>query len=173
MWHPESVSSVDCPQEFFFNYVFQQKNLTVKQDHILKEVRKIWDHYDMREDGHRDDHLHFDAFYDGFMAPHFGCYRCDDARKALSCIDMDKDGKVDWNEFKVCSIVASLESLVQEAGNKKSENGTRALLAQLDPLLTSSNSVNPRLFHLVLFYPGGDPVLKDVPENGKDMKIHP
>ena len=55
----------------------------------------------MRPHTKKDDFLEFDAFYDGFMAPHFGCYKCTDARKALSCIDMDSDGKVDWNEFKV------------------------------------------------------------------------
>merc|ERR1711962_445501 len=87
--------------EEMMEVIINQKNLTVKQEHILKEVRKIWDHYDMRDHDRKDDCLEFDAFYDGFMAPHFGCYRCDDARKALSCIDMDSDGKVDWNEFKV------------------------------------------------------------------------
>jgi len=86
--------------ENMMDVILAQKNLTPKQDHIMKEVRKIWDHYDMRDDK-KDDYLDFFAFYDGFMAPHFGCYKCQDARKALSCIDMDADGKVDWNEFKV------------------------------------------------------------------------
>lgn len=78
----------------------EETKLSSHQDHILKQVRDIWDHYDMR-DCEKDDLLEFDAFYDGFMAPHFGCYKCEDARKALSCIDMDADGKVDWKEFQV------------------------------------------------------------------------
>ena len=63
-------------------------------------------------DGTKDDFLDFDGFYDGFMAPHFGCYKCDDARKALACIDMDADGKVDWNEFKVNDFKVRRSSMV-------------------------------------------------------------
>ena len=48
-----------------------------------------------------DDCLEFDSFYNGFMAPFFGCFRCDDTRKALSAIDMDSDGRVDWSEFSL------------------------------------------------------------------------
>ena len=33
------------------------------------------------------------------MAPYFGCYRCDETKRALKAIDMDEDGSVDWNEF--------------------------------------------------------------------------
>ncbi len=35
------------------------------------------------------------------MSPYFGCYEYEDTRKGLQAIDMDLDGKVDWNEFKV------------------------------------------------------------------------
>ena len=35
------------------------------------------------------------------MAPYFGCYECDDAKKGLQAIDMDSDRKVDWKEFCV------------------------------------------------------------------------
>ena len=60
----------------------------------------MWDEWDLR-DGTIDDELDFFAFYNGFMAPYFGCYRCEETRKALQCIDMDKDGTVDWKEFEV------------------------------------------------------------------------
>ena len=56
------------------------------------------------EDGTKDDCVGFYAFYNGFMAPHFGCYKCEDARKALKCIDMDRDGEVDWFEFEVIAV---------------------------------------------------------------------
>ena len=49
----------------------------------------------------KDDQLEFDAFYNGFMAPYFGCYRCDTTMRALQAIDMDEDGTVDWNEFSL------------------------------------------------------------------------
>ena len=56
------------------------------------------------KDDSKDGFLEFDGFYDGFMAPHFGCYKCEDAKKALQCIDMDADGKVDWKEFQVSEL---------------------------------------------------------------------
>ena len=48
-----------------------------------------------------DDALQFDSFYNGFMAPYFGCFSCADTRKGLKAIDMDKSGQVDWREFMV------------------------------------------------------------------------
>jgi len=68
---------------------------------LLAEIRAMWDEWDLREDGKRDDALAFDSFYNGFMAPFFGCYRCDETKRALKAIDMDADGTVDWNEFAV------------------------------------------------------------------------
>jgi len=67
---------------------------------LISQVRCMWDEWDLR-DGEKDDQLDFDAFYNGFMSPYFGCYRCDETKRALSAIDMDCDGKVDWNEFAV------------------------------------------------------------------------
>jgi len=65
---------------------------------LIEEIRAMWDEWDLR-DGTKDDMLEFDAFYNGFMAPYFGCYRCDETKKALRAIDMDNNGVVDWNEF--------------------------------------------------------------------------
>ena len=45
--------------------------------------------------------LTFDSFYNGFMAPFFSCYRCDDAIQGLQAIDMDSSGEVDWSEFQL------------------------------------------------------------------------
>ncbi|CAH3030331.1 unnamed protein product [Porites evermanni] len=65
---------------------------------LIAEIRAMWDEWDLR-DGQRDDKLEFDAFYNGFLAPYFGCYRCDETKRALKAIDMDEDGTVDWEEF--------------------------------------------------------------------------
>ena len=65
---------------------------------LLAEIRVMWDEWDLR-DGEKDEKLEFDAFYNGFLAPYFGCYRCDETKQALKAIDMDEDGTVDWNEF--------------------------------------------------------------------------
>ena len=70
----------------------------VHAQELLAEIRAMWDEWDLR-DGEKDEKLEFDAFYNGFLAPYFGCYRCDETKKALKAIDMDEDGTVDWNEF--------------------------------------------------------------------------
>lgn len=77
-----------------------------KLDHhkeLLAAVRKVWDEWDLKEEeGDRgDNRLGFYPFYNAFMAPYFGCYECEDSKKGLKAIDMDKNGLVDWNEFCV------------------------------------------------------------------------
>ncbi|XP_078350918.1 uncharacterized protein LOC144635713 isoform X1 [Oculina patagonica] len=76
----------------------------VKSEHaqqLLDEVRRIWDKWDIEEDKEIGDRLKFQSFYNGFMAPFFGCFKCSDTLKALKAIDMDEDGFIDWNEFLV------------------------------------------------------------------------
>lgn len=68
---------------------------------LIQDVRDEWDEWDTREERKDDDRLEFYSFYNAFMAPYFGCYECDEARKALAAIDMDKDGAVDWREFEL------------------------------------------------------------------------
>jgi hypothetical protein len=80
--------------------VEDEKPETVHGERLIAQIRKLWDVWDLR-DGVKDDQLEFDAFYNGFMAPYFGCYRCDTTRLALKAIDMDEDGQVDWNEFSL------------------------------------------------------------------------
>ncbi|XP_072177566.1 uncharacterized protein [Diadema setosum] len=78
-------------------------NFKLKAPHaqsLLAEIRKTWDEWDLKEEKKGDNMLEFDSFYNGFMAPYFSCYRCLDTKKALSAIDMDNDGAVDWNEFE-------------------------------------------------------------------------
>jgi len=71
--------------------------------HLLEEVRKIWDEWDVleKEEERGDDRLRCDSFYNGFMSPYFGCYRCEDTRKGLQALDMDNDDYVDWSEFSL------------------------------------------------------------------------
>ena len=68
---------------------------------LIKEIRKIWDEWDVCEEKPGDNCLEFDSFYNGFMSPYIGCYRCEDARKGLRALDMDSDGFIDWSEFMV------------------------------------------------------------------------
>ena len=67
---------------------------------IIDEIKREWDEWDSQEKK-KDNCLHFDSFYHGFMQPYFGCYRCVDTRLAFKAIDMDADGLVEWNEFLV------------------------------------------------------------------------
>ncbi|KAJ7385894.1 hypothetical protein OS493_013930 [Desmophyllum pertusum] len=78
--------------------ITQHKPKTAHAQELIAEIRAMWDEWDLR-DGEKDDKLEFDAFYNGFLAPYFGCYRCDETKQALKAIDMDEDGTVDWNEF--------------------------------------------------------------------------
>jgi Ca2+-binding EF-hand superfamily protein len=80
--------------------VEDEKPETLHGEKLIAQIRESWDVWDLR-DGVKDDQLEFDAFYNGFMAPYFGCYRCDTTRRALKAIDMDEDGQVDWNEFSL------------------------------------------------------------------------
>ncbi len=68
---------------------------------LIQDVRDIWDEWDIREEQSGDNSLEFYSFYNGFMAPYFGCYECEDSRKGLQALDMDQDGKIDWEEFLV------------------------------------------------------------------------
>ncbi|KAJ7385893.1 hypothetical protein OS493_013929 [Desmophyllum pertusum] len=78
--------------------ITQYKPKTAHAQELIAEIRVMWDEWDLRE-GEKGDQLEFDAFYNGFLAPYFGCYRCDETKQALKAIDMDEDGTVDWNEF--------------------------------------------------------------------------
>ena len=66
---------------------------------LISDVRKMWDEWDSREEEVGDERLQYDSFYNGFMAPYFACYRCDDTKRAMQAIDMDCDDYVDWSEF--------------------------------------------------------------------------
>ena len=68
-------------------------------DRLIAEVKERWDFYDSK-DGDEDDSVEFHHFYEGFMAPYFGCYRCEDSQAGLKALDMDLDGNISWEEFK-------------------------------------------------------------------------
>ena len=66
---------------------------------LVAEVKERWDTWDLQDEVQGDDALQFDSFYNGFMAPYFGCFKCDDTMAGLKAIDMDNDGLVEWKEF--------------------------------------------------------------------------
>ena len=68
---------------------------------LIEEVRKRWDIWDLKDEVQGDDALQFDSFYNGFMAPYFGCFKCDETRAGLKALDMDNDGLIEWSEFQV------------------------------------------------------------------------
>ena len=82
--------------------VIQRVKVTsVHAQHLIEEVRSMWNEWDIEEDKPNDDQLMFRSFYNGFMTPYFGCFMCADTQKALQAINMDNDGYIDWNEFLV------------------------------------------------------------------------
>ena len=68
---------------------------------LIDDVRAMWDTWDLQDEVQGDDALQFDSFYNGFMSPYFGCFRCEDTRKGLQAIDMNTDNLVEWKEFLV------------------------------------------------------------------------
>jgi hypothetical protein len=68
---------------------------------LISDVKDIWNEWDISEGKSGDNRLEFYSFYNGFMAPYFGCYECEDSRKGLVALDMDHDNAVDWEEFEV------------------------------------------------------------------------
>ena len=77
------------------------KTENFRHDQLIAQIRKLWDTWDLQDEVQDDERLQFDSFYHGFMAPYFGCYRCDLTKQGLKCMDMDSDGYVDWKEFLV------------------------------------------------------------------------
>ena len=82
---------------FFFQVEIKCKHI----QNLIRDIRQQWDMWDLRDNDQIDDMLDFHSFYNGFMAPYFGCYRCDETRKALQALDMDCNGWIDWKEFLV------------------------------------------------------------------------
>lgn len=74
---------------------------SVHAQHLIEEVRGMWNEWDIEECKPNDDQLNFNSFYNGFMSPYFGCFKCNDTQQALQAINMDNDGYIDWNEFLV------------------------------------------------------------------------
>ena len=68
---------------------------------LISDVKDIWNEWDISEGRSGDNRLEFYSFYNGFMAPYFGCYECEDSKKGLMALDMDHDNTVDWEEFEV------------------------------------------------------------------------
>lgn len=71
------------------------------EEKVINDVRAIWDAWDVQEDKQNDNCLQFNSFYNGFMAPYFGCFKCDDTKRGLKAINMDQDDLIDWYEFRV------------------------------------------------------------------------
>ena len=67
---------------------------------LINAVHAIWDEWNLNPEA-EGGFLKFEAFYNGFMAPYFGCFSCEDTQRGLKAIDLDKSGKVDWGEFLV------------------------------------------------------------------------
>ena len=79
--------------------VIESTNNTPHINDIIVQIKEDWEVWDIK-DGVNDDQIAFNHFYKGFMAPYFGCYRCNDSQIALRCLDMDTGGTIDWFEFR-------------------------------------------------------------------------
>merc|ERR1719228_1156165 len=78
--------------------IVKDGNLTLHIENLIEEIHDIWKSCENMDSPNK---LSFNEFYNGFMGPYFGCYRCEDSQLALKAIDIDNDNGVDWYEFKV------------------------------------------------------------------------
>ena len=91
------------PTEEMVKEIHEVETKNAAHRELIKEVRFLWDDWNSDDTESQKppggDSMEFDLFYDSFMAPYFGCYRCVDSKKALMTLDMNHDGDVDWTEF--------------------------------------------------------------------------
>ena len=120
--------------------VAEEKPKRMRTQELLSEIRKMWDVWDLRDEIQGDDKLEFDSFYNGFMAPYFGCYRCDETKRALKAIDMDEDGSVDWNEFALYPDARDAEELLSIAFRKGLIPAMQDVVLEQDSSVTSNNN---------------------------------
>ena len=92
----------------------------------------------------KSDCLQFDTFYNGFMAPYFGCFQCDDTKHTLQAIGMDKDCLVDWNEL----LVYLKWVITQYLDIKDTDELLFAKVLFQQCVMRSSNQAHLRVLHL-------------------------
>lgn len=63
---------------------------------LIQQVKDDWDQYDSDQ----DDRISFHHFFEGFMGPYFSHAPLKEISSGLQCIDMDKDQRVSWWEFR-------------------------------------------------------------------------
>ena len=70
---------------------------------LSSQLRVIWEALlsESNEADQEDDAVGFETFFKRFLAPYYRSLDCEDARRSLKALDMDKDGKVEWLEFMV------------------------------------------------------------------------
>ena len=65
---------------------------------LIADVHAIWDTWALRDEVQSDDSMQFDTTSNGFIAPCFGCFECDDTKLGLDTdndgLDTDNDGLV-------------------------------------------------------------------------------
>jgi len=101
-------ASGGTPTQSMLACIAQQEANSAHGELLIRQAREKWDLFDCRESEEKqcDGCLEFDSFYNGFMAPYFGCYHCTDTHEAFHTLDMDKNGMADWEEFKLFLIYA-------------------------------------------------------------------
>ena len=77
-------------------------------DNLISEIKENWDVLDI-SDGEKDDQLSYQLFHEKYLGRYIGCYTCEDSQRALSDLDMDNDGMIDWFEFKTYLVWAGRE----------------------------------------------------------------
>ena len=70
-----------------------------KQDKLLREAETVFKHY-LQEEDSKGLALDFSCFYAAYLQPYIGCFACPRTRFVIDAIVLDKDGNVQWDEWR-------------------------------------------------------------------------
>ena len=78
----------------------QDKHLE-EQEKLLLEAETVFRYY-LHEDEEdiKGLALDFSSFYAAYLQPYIGCFACPRTRFVIDAIDLDKDGSVQWEEWR-------------------------------------------------------------------------
>jgi hypothetical protein len=92
----------------------QDKHLE-EQMKLLGEAETVFRDYIQEEDS-KEPALDFSSFYAAYLQPYFGCFTCPRTRFVIDAIDLDKNGRVQWKEWR-CWCLWALRQYPSEITN--------------------------------------------------------
>jgi hypothetical protein len=86
-----------------------------EQGKLLGEAENVFRYY-IQEEESNESALDFSSFYAAYLQPYFGCFTCPPTRFVIDAIDLDKNGRVQWKEWR-CWCLWALRQYPSEITN--------------------------------------------------------